>query len=1179
MSRWVSRQFFQLVFPVLSSCVVVGLAVGCGQTVNPLAAEDTTSVSSPSPDPTPTPVTTASSSPTTPTIALDDTKIIQASTKRAGINLGSMNYYDTGQLLKNLVGSINPGFEPTITQQIWVVQLPGTNTTFIDPDAYDTVPANYWAGGKFSVVASQFGGAELGCTGTIASNTGPNYPNEINISPTFTMATPCAAPFNIGDVVIFSKTTSPTPESWWESNRGGIWTSINGGGKVLSDTTDLCSQCGSQALQLNASTSGSAVSVSEYFDAANTQNLFVLMNGTYQISFWAKAAAGSPSLSVSASRTSAGGFNCGTFTPALTSTWTQFTFNCKAAESQTATTPGIAGLSFSVHGGAVNLDNVDFERINGDATNTTVFRDEVINTLKTYYNISSGGNGGALRYWLGQNGETADNWTRPDYARMPSAGGAFYFSGPNGGSARQLSLEDYLIICQLLHAEPYLEIPVTITTTDAAALIEFLAGSSSTPYGSRRAALGQTSPWTSVFKQIHLSYCNECWNGGTFPGQSLPWRLTQPANEYMHDYGVRLAAIFSAMRASSSYSASAFDLVMNAQTAVNWSMDVEISRAHPDSIEIEGYTYNYVNDYSSDAALWGPAMVEPFERVTDSNEPSNFYASVNGYQNISECGASGSETCKVNLYEWGQNTLGGLIDQKHMDYINAGAGEGVISVLEPMLAMQYYGITDTAYFALAEFQNGGLNGRLVKLWGNTVDIGGATNNVRPQFLALSLMNKSVIGPMYACPITNNATYNFLGSIANGTAVPPGTPALSNVPYLYAFCFENGAQRSMVLVNSDLTNSHTIAFSGTNPPAGTVTQRQYSPANLNDMNEANTGTVTNKAKATVALTTSTLSNPLGLTLPPHSVTALDYTAVGTPQTVQVSTPVISPASGSYTNSVAVSMSDSTSGATIYYTTDGSTPTKSSKVYSSSFVVSSSETVKAIAVLNGSTTSGIASADYTVQSSSTSTPGNTPGFSWSQMKLNGSASIQGSALQLTSNQQFNTASAWTSAKVPITSFSTQFAFQMSNAVADGMTFTIQNDPHGTAAMGITGLGLGYWNLNKSVAIKFDLFNNDGEGNNSTGLYKNGAVPSVPANDLSSSGINLHSGDIFNVALTYDGKTLTMQIKDTKTGATATKSYTVNIAQIVGGTTAYVGFTGGTGGYTATQRILSWSFTNDK
>src|SRR5690242_4161096 len=52
-------------------------------------------------------------------------------------------------------------------------------------------------------------------------------------------------------------------------------------------------------------------------------------------------------------------------------------------------------------------------------------------------------------------------------------------------------------------------------------------------------------------------------------------------------------------------------------------------------------------------------------------------------------------------------------------------------------------------------------------------------------------------------------------------------------------------------------------------------------------------------------------------------------------------------------VVVSLADTTSGATIYYTLDGTTPTNTSMQYFAPFLVSSNLTVKAIAAASGYT----------------------------------------------------------------------------------------------------------------------------------------------------------------------------------------------------------------------------------
>jgi len=91
----------------------------------------------------------------------------------------------------------------------------------------------------------------------------------------------------------------------------------------------------------------------------------------------------------------------------------------------------------------------------------------------------------------------------------------------------------------------------------------------------------------------------------------------------------------------------------------------------------------------------------------------------------------------------------------------------------------------------------------------------------------------------------------------------------------------------------------------------------------------------------------------------SNTLTDCTAVSV-----VATPVISPSSQSFSGSVSVTITVATSGATIYYTTDGSTPTSSSTVYSGALTISATTTVKAIALKSGSAPSSVASATYTL-----------------------------------------------------------------------------------------------------------------------------------------------------------------------------------------------------------------------
>ena len=297
------------------------------------------------------------------------------------------------------------------------------------------------------------------------------------------------------------------------------------------------------------------------------------------------------------------------------------------------------------------------------------------------------------------------------------------------------------------------------------------------------------------------------------------------------------------------------------------------------------------------------------------------------------------------------------------------------------------------------------------------------------------------------------------------------------------------------------------------------------------------------------------------------------------------PVFSPGAGTYTSTQPVTLSDSTPGATIYYTTDGTTPTTSSAVYSSAIAVSTNSTLEALAVAPGFAQSAVASAAYVIQSGGSGSINFAGGFpSATGLQLNGVAKVSSSNfLELTDGGTFESASSFWTTPVNIQAFTTNFTFQLTSAVAEGFTFTIQNV--GSTALGGDGGSLGYGpnpntgttgGIGNSVAIKFDIFSNNGEGTDSTGMYINGVSPTTPAVDLTSSGIVLSSGDTIAAQLVYNGTTLTLNLTDTVTNKTFGQAFTVDIPSMVGADTAYVGFTGGTGGSTAIQNIKTWTYT---
>jgi len=149
----------------------------------------------------------------------------------------------------------------------------------------------------------------------------------------------------------------------------------------------------------------------------------------------------------------------------------------------------------------------------------------------------------------------------------------------------------------------------------------------------------------------------------------------------------------------------------------------------------------------------------------------------------------------------------------------------------------------------------------------------------------------------------------------------------------------------------------------------------------------TGTVTLSSGSYFSIATSLAHGAAAIVVPANSLAAgsdaitADYapdaassktydssTGISAPVTVKLSPaaakPAISPGSGVYATAQLAKISDSTPGTIIYYTTDESTPTTDSTVYSGPISVSSSETVLAIAAGNGYSDSATATGAFTI-----------------------------------------------------------------------------------------------------------------------------------------------------------------------------------------------------------------------
>lgn len=102
----------------------------------------------------------------------------------------------------------------------------------------------------------------------------------------------------------------------------------------------------------------------------------------------------------------------------------------------------------------------------------------------------------------------------------------------------------------------------------------------------------------------------------------------------------------------------------------------------------------------------------------------------------------------------------------------------------------------------------------------------------------------------------------------------------------------------------------------------------------------------------------VSYPPGFGFTASSVVSAAYTGGST-----VATPVLSPTSQSFNGTLSVTVTDSTPSSSIFYTTDGTTPTPSSTPYTGAISVTTTTTIKAMATASGLTNSAVGTGVYT------------------------------------------------------------------------------------------------------------------------------------------------------------------------------------------------------------------------
>ena len=186
---------------------------------------------------------------------------------------------------------------------------------------------------------------------------------------------------------------------------------------------------------------------------------------------------------------------------------------------------------------------------------------------------------------------------------------------------------------------------------------------------------------------------------------------------------------------------------------------------------------------------------------------------------------------------------------------------------------------------------------------------------------------------------------------------------------------------------------------------------------------------------------------------------------------VATPTFSPPAGTYSAAQSVTISDSSSGVSIYYTTDGSTPTTNSTKYSTPIAVSSTETIQAMASGTGRNNSGIATATYTINPLTAATPVFSPagGTFTASQSVTISDTTSGAKIYYTTDGTTPTInSSQYSAPISITATETLQAIAVASGYANSAIATATYTLTQTAATPVFSLPGGTFTSPQTVAI---------------------------------------------------------------------------------------------------------------
>ena len=564
-------------------------------------------------------------------------------------------------------------------------------------------------------------------------------------------------------------------------------------------------------------------------------------NGTWHVSFWAKAVKGEPSLEVEPDR---GWGRSAKLSPPAE--WKKFERALVVDGVPEPTGPkDNPHLTFVLRatGGDVLVDDVSI-RLAGD-TNPTAFRDDCVAMLRRF-------RPGPVRK-LQMGGSTVDNTLAEPLRshRYNSTPGAK--RGPYERQNRDpYSLHQMYELCEHIGAEPWYCLPGTLTREEMSRFLEYLGAPANVGYGKKRAAMGHPKPWTDSFARIHVEFGNEAWNNaasyqcGGYNGADYWRELIETGKKSPH---YKPNVIFHTA-GQASYVGRNDGIMTNSPNADRFSVAPYI---------IQRISKDDAARLDSDEKLFRWAFAWAIRRSRDAEG-----AMLQNY------GLSKKHGIELSIYEVNHHiTHGdGPLEPRNRLVTSIGGGLNVCNNMLTM--MKEHHLRAQCLFSLVQHSYNARGIGPVRLWGTALCMRKGKERYRPTFLACATANRVIGGDLVATPHTGaDPTFDATGPFRRGKA----HETMGGLPVIWSYGFREGARRGLILVSLDTSGARPVAVRFDGKAAGGKAQSWLLTADrISASNEFENAAPQVKV---VEKPIEGFASGKRLTLPPFSLLALEW----------------------------------------------------------------------------------------------------------------------------------------------------------------------------------------------------------------------------------------------------------------------------------------------------------------